>query len=324
MSQRNLDVGWLRIFDAVGRLGSLTRAARELGLSQPAVSYQIKRAEEELGVSLFHRLHRGTTLTEAGEALFRAVHSGLERIDEAAREIRRKTRAPAIRIFTDYGFASFWLMPRVAGFRRLHPEVEVHVVASQDLKAGLEGDADAAVLFGKQGDFPEDARLLIPERVVPVCSPGFRARFGPFTDMASLAKAPLLHLDVAGRARWLTWASWLAAHGVAREAAQGDLGLNTYGFVIQAALAEQGIALGWAGLVDEHLASGTLVTVGPEVARDDHGYWLVSNPEASDSARVLTDWLLAERQLSLHPTIGGAGRGNPQTSSALAASDGVA
>jgi putative choline sulfate-utilization transcription factor len=308
MSQRNLDVGWLRIFDAVGRLGSLTRAAGELGLSQPAVSYQIRRAEEELGVSLLHRLHRGTRLTEPGEALFRAVHSGLERIDEAAREIRKKTRAPAIRIFTDYGFASFWLMPRVAGFRRLHPEVEVHVVASQDLEAGLEGEADAAVLFGKRGDFPEDARLLIPERVVPVCSPGFRARFGPFADIASLAEAPLLHLDAAGRPRWLTWASWLATQGVVREPAQGDLGLNTYGFVIQAALAEQGLALGWAGLVDEHLASGTLVAVGPEVTRDDYGYWLVSSPGATDAARVLTDWLLAERQLSLHPAIATTGK----------------
>jgi hypothetical protein len=76
--------------------------------------------------------------------------------------------------------------------------------------------------------------------------------------------------------------------------------------------------------VDEHLASGTLVNVGPEVARDDHGYWLVSNPAASDSARVLTDWLLAERQLSLHPTVDSGLRGNPQTSLALAASDGAA
>lgn len=296
MSYRNLDIGWLRIFDAVGRLGSLTRAADELGLSQPAVSYQIRRIEDQLGVVLFRRLHRGTTLSDAGEILFRAVHSGVERIDEAAREIRKRERVPAIRIYTDYGFAAFWLMPRVADFRRLQPQVEVHVVASQGLEAGLDADVDAAVLFGKRGDFPETAHLLMPERVVPVCSPGFRGRFGPFTDIASLAEAPLLHLDTASKPRWLTWTSWLAAHGVAREAAQGDLGLNTYGFVIQAALAEQGIALGWMGLVDAHLANGTLVTVGPEVARGDHGYWLVPNPSASGATPALTDWLLSERQ----------------------------
>lgn len=295
MSPRNLDIGWLRIFDAVGRLGSLTRAANALGLSQPAVSYQIRRVEEQLGASLFQRMHGGSRLTEAGEILFRAVHSGIERIDEAARQIRQLERAPAIRIYTDYGFASFWLMPRVADFRRLHPNVEVHVVASQSLEAGLDGGAEAAVLFGNRDDFPDDARLLMPERVVPVCSPGFRARFGPFPDAASVAGAPLLHLDVAGRPRWFTWTSWLAAHGVTRETAQGDLGLNTYGFVVQAALAEQGIALGWIGLVDAHLASGTLVAIGPEVARGDHGYWLVSSPSASGATRALTDWLLAQR-----------------------------
>ena len=110
------------------------------------------------------------------------------------------------------------------------------------------------ILFGRKADFPDDARLLMPERVVPVCSPGFRARFGPFPDAEALARQPLLHLDMAGRPRWFTWTSWLAAQGVAREPAQGDLGLNTYGFVIQAATAEQGVALGWLGLVDAHLA----------------------------------------------------------------------
>jgi len=294
MNDRPLDVGWIRIFDAVGRLGSLTRAAQELGLSQPAVTYQIRRIEEQLGVTLFHRSQGGSRLSEPGELLHRAVRSGLERIDEAAREIRRSARSPAIRIFTDYGFAAFWLMPRVAEFRRLHPHVDVHIVASQNLDDGLEGEADAAVLFGGQEDFPQDARLLIPERVVPVCTPGFLARFGPFDGPAALAKAPLLHLETTGRPRWLTWSSWLATHGVTREPAQGDLGLNTYGFVIQAALAEQGIALGWIGLVDAFLAAGTLVAVAPEIERGDFGYWLVSQRPTAGAARALTDWLVKE------------------------------
>lgn len=294
MKDRPLDVGWLRIFDAVGRLGSLTRAAQELGLSQPAVTYQIRRVEDQLGVQLFHRSQGGSRLSEPGEALFRAVHSGLERIDEAARDIRRKARAPAIRIFTDYGFAAFWLMPRVADFRRLHPQVEVHIVASQSLEDDLEGNADAAVLFGGKDDFPDTARLLIPERVVPVCTPGFLARFGPFEEAAALAKAPLLHLETSGRPRWLTWTTWLAAQGVTREPAQGDLGLNTYSFVIQAALAEQGIALGWIGLVDAFLAAGTLVAIAPQVQRKDFGYWLVPHRPATGAAQALTQWLVDE------------------------------
>lgn len=294
MSDRKLDVGWLRIFEAVGRNGSITGAAAELGLSQPAVSYQIRRIEQQVGIALISRLHRGSKLTEAGETLFRAAHSGLERLDEAVRDIRARAGSPVIRIFTDYGFASFWLMPRVADFRQLHPGIEVHVVASQGLDGALDGTADAAILFGRKADFHDGACLLMPERVVPVCSPGFRARFGPFPDAESLACQSLLHLDMAGRPRWFTWTSWLAVQGVAREPAQGDLGLNTYGFVIQAAMAEQGLALGWLGLVDAHLANGTLVAVGPEVRRDDCGYWLIVNRPENAQTKAMSEWLLGQ------------------------------
>lgn len=294
MPERKLDVGWMRIFEAVGRLGSLTAAGAELGMSQPAVSYQIRRIEEQVGTALISRLHRGSRLTEAGETLFKAVHSGLGRLDDAVREVRARAGSPVIRIFTDYGFASFWLMPRVADFRRLHPGIEVHVVASQGLDGAQDGTTDAAILFGREADVPTGARLLMPERVVPVCSPGFRTRFGPFADAQSLARQPLLHLDTVGRARWLTWTSWLAAQGVAREPQQGDLGLNTYGFVIQAAVAEQGVALGWMGLVDAYLADGTLVAVGPEMRRDDCGYWLIVNRAENPQTKAMSDWLVGQ------------------------------
>lgn len=301
MADRKLDLASLRVFDAVARLGSFTAAAGELGLSQPAVSYQIRRIEDEIGTKLLRRLHRGVALSDAGQRLHRAARAGIEGIDDAVRDIRRRSRTPAVRIYTDYGFAALWLMPRVADFRKLHPEVEVHVVASQDLDPELEETADVAVLFGERGDFRAGARLLMPERVVPVCSPGFVARRGPFSDVASLPAQPLLHLDTIGRARWFTWSTWLATQGLSREPAQGDLGLNTYGFVIQAALAEQGIALGWIGLVDAHLASGTLVAVGPEVARENCGYWLVTSPSATPAVNALSDWLMGREATAGSP-----------------------
>lgn len=292
--QRPLDIGWLRIFEAVGRLGSLTRAANELGLSQPAVTYQIKRVEDQLGVSLLHRSQGGSRLTDAGEVLFEAVKSSVESIDKAVRDTRRSSQDHAVRIFTDFGFAAFWLMPRVTDFRRLHPEAEVHIIASQGLDDELGRETDAAMLFGSAEDFPETAQLLIPERVVPVCTPGFLERFGPFDDPAQFARAPLLHLEVTGKSRWLTWESWLADHGIDRKPAQGDLGLNTYGFVIQAALAEQGVALGWRGLIEHHIEQGSLVTVGTEVSRPDRGYWVVPSRSVSDTTITLLDWLTNE------------------------------
>jgi len=185
-------------------------------------------------------------------------------------------------------------MPRVTDFRRLHPEAEVHIIASQGLDDELGRETDAAMLFGAAEDFPETAQLLIPERVVPVCTPGFLERFGPFDDPAQFARAPLLHLEVTGKSRWLTWESWLADHGIDRKPAQGDLGLNTYGFVIQAALAEQGVALGWRGLIEHHIEQRSLVTVGTEVSRPDRGYWVVPSRSVSDTTITLLDWLTNE------------------------------
>jgi putative choline sulfate-utilization transcription factor len=292
MSERKVDLGWLRIFEAVGRLGSITAAGRELGLTQPAVSYQIRRIEEQIGAQLIDRLHRGCKLTEAGESLFRAASAGIERIDLAARDIRARAGTPVVRIFTDYGFASFWLMPRVSEFRMLHPGVEVHVVASQGLNGAFDETADAAIVFGRRSDFPAGARLLMVERVVPVCSPGFLERAGPIADAEAIARQPLLHLDTSGKPRWLTWTSWLAAYGVNRTPRQGDLGLNTYGFVIDAALAQEGVALGWMGLIDTQLANGSLVSIGPELLREDCGYWLVVNRQARH-IEALGDWLVS-------------------------------
>lgn len=295
MSDRPLDIGWLRIFEAAGRLGNLTRAAAELGLSQPSVSYQIQSLEAQVGAPLLRRLHRGTELTEEGRILFEAVSANVGRIDEAARRIRQRIRKPGVRLYTDFGFASFWLMPRVADFRLSHPGVEVHIVASQALESDLEAVADTGVMFGTAEDFGEGARLLMPERVVPVCSPRLLDRLGPMDSAVKIAAAPLLHLDTAARPRWITWTSWLAEQGIAREPGQADLGLNTYSLVIQAAMAEQGVALGWIGLVDALLDSGTLVPVGPELKRPDWGYWLVPTRSESTATRALNDWLLENR-----------------------------
>lgn len=158
------DLGSLGVFEAVGRLENLTLAARELGMTQPAVSYQIKRIEERLGVALFARRARGVEILPEGRILYEAVRSGLDGIDEAVQQIKRRQRAPGLRIATDYGFATFWLMPRVAQFRPKHPEVDVRITASSMLQPLDRRDADISVLFGGREDFPKDAIAFIGEK----------------------------------------------------------------------------------------------------------------------------------------------------------------
>ena len=298
MSQNPLDIGCLRPFDVVARHRNLSRAAVALGMTQPALSYRIKQMEELLGVQLFRRRHRGLELTAEGEALQAVVRSGLERLDEAVQSICRRARTPTVRLATDFAFAAFRLMPRVTDFRRAHPGIDVHIVATQSLAPGIEDDVDLAVLFGDHDDFAEqfdgDMSLLIPERATAVCAPGFLQRFGPFERVERLLDVPLVHLESDSGERWFTWESWFAQAGLTRLPTAVSLSFNTYTLAMQAVLAEQGVALGWYGLVDDLLASGAVVQACDTTLGSARGYWLLRRnvplpPEVDLVAAWLTD-----------------------------------
>jgi putative choline sulfate-utilization transcription factor len=296
MSQNPLDLGCLRPFDLVARHRNLSRAATALGMTQPALSYRIKQMEDLLGVRLFRRRHRGLELTAEGETLQGAVRAGLERLDDTVQSICRRARTPTVRLATDFAFAAFCLMPRVADFRRAHPGIDVHIVATQSLSAGLDGDADLAVLFGDRSEF--DGRsagsvsLLIPERATAVCAPGFRERYGPFRKAEDLLDVPLVHLEGDSSDRWFTWQSWLEQAGVARHPTASSFGFNTYTLVMQAVQAEQGVALGWYGLVDDLLASGGVVQALDITLESERGYWLLrGNRPSPPEVDLVAAWL---------------------------------
>jgi putative choline sulfate-utilization transcription factor len=296
MSRNPLDTGCLRLFDAAARHRNLSHAAAALGMTQPALSYRIRQMEDLLNVRLFRRRHRGLELTGEGETLQVAVRQGLERLDEAVEVIRRRVRTPSVRLATDFAFAAFRLMPQVASFRRANPGLDVQIVAGQSLAPGMAADADLAVLFGDRDDFSEgfaDApRLLMPERVTPVCTPGFRARFGPFEHIEQLLAVPLVHLEDDGGDRWFTWQSWFAQAGVPYRPTVSSLSFNTYTLAIQAVLAEQGVALGWTGLVDDLLSSRALVPAFDATLGSRRGYWLL-RPDGvlSPQAERVASWL---------------------------------
>lgn len=293
-----LDVGCLRLFELTARHQNLTRAATELGMTQPALSYRIRQIEELLGVRLFHRRHRGLTLTREGEILQRAVQQGLEQLDEAVQSIRERATKPVVRIITDFAFATFRLMPLIARFRREHPDIEVQIVATQSLPSWLESADDLAILFGNRNEMGRQARLLVPERVTTVCAPDFRERLGPFDTPDHLLSVPLIHLEGDDGGRWFTWQSWLAAAGVTEHTSVGSLSFNTYTLALQAAQSGQGVALGWDGLVDDLLAAGVLVHACDMALETDRGYWLVQqaspSPEVEQVAGSLVAHLLGE------------------------------
>lgn len=286
----------LVFFEAAVRHLSFTAAAQELGSSQPAVSNRISLLEQDLGVALFKREHRGVSVTADGASLFEAVHASLGGISETVAKIRARGARQMLTLATDFAIASYWLMPRLASLRQLLPDLDLRIVTSQtDLDPRAE-PVDVAIAFGG-GQWPGcAAEALFPEVVIPVCSPAFRDTHGLTGDPAELRRLPLLHLEGEQGARWLTWDHWFALRGLAATEAPHHLTLNHYPLVMQAALAGQGVALGWLPLVDELLRGGQLVSLAGPPVTTERGYYLVEPhvQRAPASLAPFRQWIRAE------------------------------
>lgn len=274
----------LIFFEAAGRLLSFSAAARELACTQSAVSHQIGWLEADLGTALFRRLHRGVALTPDGVRLYEATREALDGIGDAVTRIRDRQRPGVLNVATDFGFASGWLLPRLGALRQLSPELDVRIVTTQNAIDLRREAADIAITFG-HGHWPGcEAELLFPERVLPVCSPAFRASRAPFdagaaagaaASPADLAPLPLLHLESVGPAAWLSWSDWFTLHGLAVPAGGHDLTFNNYPLVLQAALMGQGVALGWSPLIADLMRDGHLVALLDRPVQTERGYFLV-------------------------------------------------
>ncbi|WP_118180203.1 choline sulfate utilization transcriptional regulator [Paraburkholderia phosphatilytica] len=286
----------LSVFESAARLASFTAAARELGSTQPAVSQRIVQLEADLGVPLFERGHRGVTLTADGERLYEAVRKSLATIRDATTEIRARRAAGALTILTDAGFATYWLVPRLANLKRLMPDVSVKIVTSQQTFDPRHDHADVAIAFGDGDWTPCTSTRLFPEEVTPVCSPAFRDQHRHVTEPADLAMLPLLHVQPTEPARWLSWAAWFAAHHLPAPDKEQGMTFNSYALVIHAALMGQGVALGWTPLIDELIASGQLVRLIDAPVVTARGYFLVrplARPEAP-AVPLFRRWLFDE------------------------------
>ena len=157
----------LKAFEAAGRLGNFTHAGHEFGLSQAALSQQIRALEEDLGRALFDREHRSVSLTPAGDRLLRAVRVSLDLLTKTAREIRKGESPTNLRVASDSAFAHHWLMPRVTDFARHHPHIVPSIISSDYEADCLRDDIDVAILYGS-GSWPGyAARFVFDEEVFP-------------------------------------------------------------------------------------------------------------------------------------------------------------
>lgn len=284
-------------FEAVARHRSFTLAAKELCLTQSAVSRQIQALEGALGLRLFRRLNRAIEVTPEGQRLFDSVAQGLEDISACLSALGAASKPPQITVSASVAFAWFWLMPRLERFAALQPEIDLRVLAADQPVLPGTGEVDVAILFGAGKWDGLDARLLFGERVYPVCSPAYLRNHPELRQPADLLDQTLLHLEYPRPAAGeVDWRQWLLRQGVNEQPVRRAIRLNSYPMVLQAAEAGRGVALGWSYITDPILAEGRLVCPVQKSLETNDGYYVSSSVSAMRDPAIsfFLDWILDE------------------------------
>lgn len=292
-------LGALSTFEAAARLESFTLAASELGVTQAAVSRQIKQLEAELNAPLFVRAHRKVVLTTQGAALSSVLSGSFQRIAEMIQTIRQPIVPDSVSVGATLAFTHFWLLPRLPDFRSQFPEVRLKLVADDSVTDLRRDRLDLAIRYATP---PFDDALSvasIADEVFPVCSPKLLTRLGLNAATADLASMPLLASDWV-EPTWFTWRSWAKRAGespaLAKASDASQMRFNHYTDTIHAALHGEGVALGWATLISPYLAEGRLVRLGSRWVDIDQSYHVLVplGRELSPAAAAFRDWIMRE------------------------------
>jgi LysR family glycine cleavage system transcriptional activator len=285
---------FVRGFVAVGRHMSITLAARELCLTQSAISRQVQALEDALGFKLLVRGHRALAFTPEGERLFRTADAALQQLQDVLGALDRRGEAPAVTLTASIGVTGLWLLPRLASLQAAHPEVDVRVAASDRVLDLRHDGVDIAIRYAPPGPGVAGAERLFGEEMLPVAHPSLGLAGRRLREV--LAGQVLLEFDDARRP-WLRWSDQLAALGLPARKPRRLLRFNQYDQVIHAAIAGQGLALGRRALVEPMLRDGRLEALawGGTPLQSDHAYWLIVAGDArrADVASVAA-WIRAE------------------------------
>jgi LysR family glycine cleavage system transcriptional activator len=300
---RNLpSLDLLRGFEAAARNLSFTRAAGELFVTQSAVSRQVKTIEDHLGVKLFVRRHRALLLTEAGHELYRVTAQALRQLSDAAAKIRERGAGRTLTVTATIGFASLWLIPRLADFRSQRPDIDIRIAANNKMVDLEREDIEIAIRYCMPKAAPEGAIKLFGEVVLPVCSPELVTRKAPLAQPEDLRHHILLHYERPdGVTPWLSWTVWLETMQLPGLKPAGSMRFSQYDQAIQAAIDGQGVALGTSPLVRQLIKQGRLIAPLAKKFESSRAYYLVTSPDAAGRSEVkdFADWLLRQAKQEL-------------------------
>lgn len=288
----------VRVFEAAARHENFTAAARELGMTQAAVSHQIRLLETYLGQQLFRRERQRVVLTDAARRVASRIGKGLDMIEAAFAEMRVDDDS-TLTISTTPTFANAWLAWRIGRFQMRYPDMAVRLMMQEGL-ADLTGDGvDVAVRLGR-GSWPDlAAHRLIEHDFTPMCSPGFLAAQGGRIRPEDLLCLPLISPHDP------SWTCWLQEAGLMQpgEAALQGVRMDSQANEGHAAMAGQGVAMLTPFFWQQDMADRRLVQLFPQVSSLGAAYWIVypEHRRRTPKIRRFCEWLLAEIGVSAKP-----------------------
>ena len=297
MPRRIYPLNALRAFEASARHLSFVKASEELSVTPAAVSHQVKKLEEYLGLPLFRRKSRGLLLAESGQLLLSELSEVFLRLDKAMERVIDSDSRGTITLSVAPTFAVMWLIPRLPKFYALHPDIDVRISTSLGLVDFQRDDFDAAIRLGSGKWFGLETIKLFDESVTPMCSPRLLEGPDALKSPDDLSKHVLLHnhsMDYDVDAP--TWETWLKAAGASGVDASRGTHFSLPDHGLQASIDGAGVVLGWRSLSAKDVAAGRVVEPFDLTLPLGSSFYL-AYPEAHSlrpNIAVLRDWLMQE------------------------------
>lgn len=283
---------WLRSFEAAARYESFTDAARELNITQAAVSQHVRHLEHFLQQPLFQRFPRCLALTDAGRAYLPAVRDAFERLASSTEELFGQDQQAQLTLKADITFASLWLAPRLKAFSQQYPEIQVRIANAIWVDSVGWDNVDVEIRYGHGRWDGMKVHQLTAERTFPVCAPDLLAQYPGPLSAADLRHETLIRVvDTGGK-----WRRWFVEAGVALEEEEMEepFVVDSTLVAYEAAAAGYGWVMGSSSMVAGLLDSGRLVKPFDLQVPVERGFYLVSphTQRETPAAVAFREWLL--------------------------------
>jgi LysR family transcriptional regulator, glycine cleavage system transcriptional activator len=292
MSRRLPPLNAIRAFEVAARNASFTSAARELTVSQGAVSRHVAGLERWLDVKLFLRVHRGIELTSQGRTYFRLVQSALDQIEAGSRQLKQSAEDRRLRLKLPPTFALRWLMPRLARFHALHPKIDVQITTSHEPADFDREEVDVSIYSWPEPPTGPGYLRLFGEVLLVVCAPRLIERHGTLGTPEDLEH----HVLLCSLHRPYDWPRWLAAAGATRIDGNNGLKFENAALACQGAIDELGVMVTQYAFVEDDLHTGRLISPLALRVRTTGAYCLAFHPGRAkpDRVQAFEDWIAKE------------------------------